>query len=278
MFDFLHAYNIVKSKDDMPSRSSISTTALIDVCESFEEELKKFFTKINIKSIATAYDLWTDSHGHRNYLNLSVQVIDKAWNLHCVNLGTDLLERPHLAVRIEEHIEKKLIQFGLHEMINVSVKDNGANVVACARNMAIKTGLTKENLDDFECVAHDLHLLIMKDVLGDEEHEELRELLKKVKSTHRALTYKLPDLRKQTIEDQSLQLQEFYKKLDEQIAEILEIEDDDEVVEVHTRAPTIIPPVAFKNSNDTRWDSTRILLKTRRENEGELLIFFRNIW
>lgn len=37
LFDFLRLYNIVKTKEDMPSRKTISNLALLDVCSSFED-------------------------------------------------------------------------------------------------------------------------------------------------------------------------------------------------------------------------------------------------
>lgn len=131
MFDFLKSYKIVQNRSDIPTRKAIYTTALTDICESFEDGFKRFLM-CELQSIGTAFDLWTD--GHDNYLNLSVQTIDKHWNLHFVNLGTDPIARPHKAVRIERHIEEKLAMFGLDQMINISVKDNGGNVIkACSK-------------------------------------------------------------------------------------------------------------------------------------------------
>lgn len=271
MFDFFRAYNIVKTKEDMPSRKAVSSTALSDIFESFESGIRRFFIQCDAKSISTAYDMWTDGHGHNNYINITVQIIDKLWNLQSINLGTDPLERPHTAVRIERHIEEKLVQFGLQNKINISVKDNGSNVKACARNMAAKTGLDRSQYDDFECFAHNLHLLIMKDVLNDLQHEELRALLKKIKSIHRALVYKLPELKKESIEEQSVEVQNFFLLLDDKISEILETEPGDIEIDVPMDVPRVTSTETFKNSNDTRWDSTRILLKTRRENEGKSL-------
>lgn len=58
-------------------------------------------------------------------------------------------------------------------------------------------------------------------------------------------------------------VQNFYMKLDNQIADILETED----VEIEIQLEIL------KKSNDTRWDSTRILLKTWRENEGKCFYY-----
>lgn len=163
LFDFLHSYKIVQNRSEMHCRKTVSTTALLDICESFEVGIKRFFAMCEPQSIATTYDMWTDGHGHHNYINLSVHFIDKQWNLQVVNLGTDPLERPHTAVRIEHHIEEKLIKFGLGGMVNISEKDDGSNVMACARNMTAKTGLLPAQFDDFKCMAHKMHLLLTKD-------------------------------------------------------------------------------------------------------------------
>lgn len=276
-FDFLKLYNVVKTKDDMPSRKTVSTAALLDVTSSFEDALKHFIKSCDPPAIATAFDLWTDGHSHNNYINLSVQIIDQLWNLHAINLGTDLMERPHTAVRIEKHINEKLAFYDLDKKINVSVKDNGANVMACARNMTAKTGLTRAEFDDYECFAHNIHLLLMKDVLKDPQHQELREVIAKVKAIHRALAYKLPDLKKQSIEGESIKVQQFYLLLDEGISDILDIETEDitegdvqqVVPEADVISPRVTQQVSFKNSNVTRWDSTRLMLKTRRDTQIE---------
>lgn len=187
-FDFLHDYNIVKNRSEMPSRKAVSTTALTDVCDAFEVKVKKFFQICDPSSIATTYDMWTDGHEHQNCINLSVQFIDKQWKLYVVNLGTDQLERPHTAVRNEEHIEDKLKQFELEDMINISVKENGDNIKACARKMSLSTEWNKTQSDDFECFAHNLHLLVMKDVLKDSRSVELKALIAKVKAIYRTLS------------------------------------------------------------------------------------------
>lgn len=93
-FDFFHYYKIVQNQSDKPSQTTVSTTALVDVCESFEVD-------------CYVVDMWTNGYDHQNCINLSVHFIDKLWNLHVVSLGTDPLERPHTAVRIENLIEEK---------------------------------------------------------------------------------------------------------------------------------------------------------------------------
>lgn len=267
-FDFLSEVKVVKTKTEMPSRKSVSSTALTEICNEFEDGIKRFFVMCEPLAIGTSFDMWTDSHGRNNYINLSVHFIDKLWNLRCVNLGTDPLERKHTAVRIEAHINEKLEFFSLSHHTNISVKDNGANVVAASRNMAIRTGIRKKDIDDYTCYAHNIHLLLMKDVLKDPRFAWLRDLILKVKKSHRTLVFKMPEMKKRNIAESSLKLQNFYVTMDEVVSEILEIEDDDE--DVHANPPPLpTAGVTFKASNDTRWDSTRVLLKTRRENEGE---------
>lgn len=87
MFDFLHGYGVVKNRADMPSRSAL-TTAVDDICETFEDGIKRIITLCDPQSIATSHDLWTDGSGN-NFITLSVHLIDKSWNLQVVNLGTD---------------------------------------------------------------------------------------------------------------------------------------------------------------------------------------------
>lgn len=108
--DFLKMYNVVKRKDDMPIPKTISTIALMDVCSSFEDALKHFIKSCNIPAIATAFDLWTEGHSHKSI----------SLNHRSANLGTDLMERPHTALRIEKHINEKLAFYDLDSKINIS--------------------------------------------------------------------------------------------------------------------------------------------------------------
>lgn len=271
LFDFLKECKVVKLKSEMPSRKSVSSTALTEVCNEFEDGIKRFFTISEPVAIGTSFDMWTDSHGRNNYINLSVHFIDKLWNLRCVNLGTDPLERRHTAVRIETHINEKLELFSLSHLTNISVKDNGANVIAASRNMAMKTGIQRNDIDDYTCYAHNIHLLLMKDILKNPRFVDLAALILKVKKSHRALVYKMPELKKRNIAESSLKLQNFFVAMDEVVSEILEIEDDDandDILVNLVSAPLPTAGVTFKASNDTRWDSTRVLLQTRRVNEG----------
>lgn len=271
-YDFLNETQVVKFKSEMPGRTMVSTTALEEICGEFEDGIKTFFRLCDPVAIATSFDLWSDSHAHNKYMNLSVHFLDKMWNLHCVNLGTEQFESPHTAVRIEEHINKKLEFYSLDHLVNISVKDNGANVVAASRNMALRTGLTRENIDDFTCYAHNIHLLLMTDLLKDPQCDFVRGMLKKVKKSHRALAFRIPEMRKRNIIESSLQLQNFFVTMEETITEILDVEDDDVEVDLsQARAPVPSGGVSFKPANDTRWDSTRVLLETRRANEGKFL-------
>lgn len=260
MFDFLHDYRIVKSRADMPSQLAL-TTALADLCDTFEDEIKRFVTRCDPQSIATSQDLWTDGNGN-NFITLSVHLIDKSWNFQVVNLGTDQLDRPHTTARIESHIEAKLTQFGLEKLINVSVKDNGSKVKVCARNMTAVTGLDPAQFDDFECFGHNLHLLLMRDVIQDSQHDELRALLKKVKAIHLAMSSKLQDLKKRNLEGK--EIQDFSVLFEEKIVDILKAEGRD------VGSDSESEEIRFKDANDQCGDSIRILLKTRRENEGKL--------
>lgn len=211
--DFLLAYNIVKRPEEMPSSRTVSRS-VTSIYKEVESGLTKFISFCKPQSVAAAYDMWTDKHGRNNYINISVQFVDKDWNLRNINLGTDPLSRPHTAVRIEAHIDSVFTKHNLQDLLLVSVKDNGANVKACAKSMAARMGFKDGNADDFECFAHNLHLLIMKDVLKDPLHEDLRLAIAKVKKTHRSLAFKSNELKQMSLEDQSLQLQNYLIQLD----------------------------------------------------------------
>lgn len=78
------------------------------------------------------------------------------------------------------------------------------------------------------------------------------------------MIYKIPKMKKRHIAESSLKLQNFYTTMDAEIIDILEVEDDEP-----PEAPVPTEGIVFKAANDTRWDSTRVLLKTRRDNAGE---------
>lgn len=164
-------------------------------------------------------------------------------------------------MRIESHIESKLAKHNLQDLLLISVKDNGSNVKACAKNMAAKLGFKGGNADDFECFAHNIHLLLMKDVSKNPLHADLLAAILKAKKTHRALAeaFKTSELKQMSLEDQSLNLQDYLLKLEGDIGKL-----SFKSYLMQQMRPT----VAFKNSNETRWDSTQVLLETRRLNEA----------
>lgn len=84
--------------------------------------------------------------------------------------------------------------------------------------------------------------------------------------------------RNKLIEEQSKKVQAFFISLDENITDLLEVESDDineqaEQLTIRTvMIPTMQPIESFENSNDTRWGSTQVMLKSRRENEGNNIL------
>lgn len=222
--DFLVDYHIVESKSEIPHRTTISRRALQDVVSETEKAIRKVIVQAEPICVALAYDLWTDAHARNPYANTTAIFIDKEWNLIRINLGTNPLEHPHTAVNLEKHFVSKIDEFGLNHLPMLAVKDNGANVKACAKLMSEKFGFSEKEADDQNCFAHCIHLLITSDVLKQKKaevvDEDLRRLVvgvNKIKRIHHALVYKKTDIARLHAENESLKLQGYLDSLDNEI-------------------------------------------------------------
>ena len=85
--------------------------------------------KTDVKTISFTTDAWTSLSGDQ-FLSLTIQVIDKNWNLHCFTPYIRPFPQNHTGVNISVCLDEMLEKFGLDNIDwdLFSVNDNASNM------------------------------------------------------------------------------------------------------------------------------------------------------
>ena len=75
----------------------------------------------------------------------------------------------------------------------------------------------------FGCAAHNLHLLLMSDTLKAKGHQATRDLIYKVKRTHKSLSFKLNEMKEQSLRNKNSKLDKYLCELEYTIGKIINI-------------------------------------------------------
>lgn len=177
---FLNAYNV----QNYPTGQNVADTALLDIYTYFKNETINML-KNSPNHIGLTLDCWTDSHKRRAYV---VYRAHFTINFSCnvLTLKTCLLPHPHTAQKLIESIESTLEEYNLNEKKITCVTDNGSNIVKALRILKIHR---------LSCTAHNLHLFLTKDILGNSEFSVLNDIIFKLKQIYKTLMFRYDDLK-----------------------------------------------------------------------------------
>lgn len=68
-------FNIIANDDDIPSRNTISGSALSDVYESMLNKVKENIVQDAASHFAVTFDLWTDQYRRLNYITFKLHYL-----------------------------------------------------------------------------------------------------------------------------------------------------------------------------------------------------------
>lgn len=182
---FLDFMKYLNPKTSLPSRSTISISALDDIYACVKG---KFIEKIsNAPAHGTVtMDFWSDKHYHTAYVTYTYHFMDK-WTIQSAVLKTACFDHPHTGARIKSDLENTLHEFGLSNKMITAVTDGGTSLINACNLMNIRRN---------GCINHAIHNLITTDLMGKKTpFAPLRDLMAKLRMTHYKLTYKHRELK-----------------------------------------------------------------------------------
>lgn len=228
-----------------------------------------------------------------SYVTYTLHFINKDWKLIDFTLKTAQFDHPHTGETIKENFDDCLVEFKLKNKEIDATTDNGSNIVKACRIMS--------NVTRLGCIAHALHNLLMADLLKHKDMKRVTSLIVKLKIIYRLLLFKHDKLKKIHQLQNSNLLQEF-ETLDKIISteelitnfnNAVEVEDDVEDNENILSRPSVAESssdkenevecqqlpnqskfTSIKNSNDTRWNSTLVMIDSFLKNKGT---FYKHI-
>ena len=240
----------------MPTGTHLSNHVLPLV---YEHTSQTIFDLLNqeFRSGFLCIDMWSESNFRYDYIAFNLFWMDTQLDLHKTLLDISPFTRPHTAARIIEQINDQLSTYNLNSNQIFFMIDNGANLIAAMNQGGFEYG---------HCLAHNIHLLIINDALGNcrLNGNRLQLLLSKLKKMYNYFKY-----RKQFLEDLRHEV----------VAQLMEINYDDMTLDerypavhiIHTLSPDLNRDelinelehfVCIRNHLPSRWGTLRSSLKS----------------
>ncbi|CAG5037111.1 unnamed protein product [Parnassius apollo] len=259
MNDFFQKYDIIANKEDMPSRDTVSRTALDDVYESMLDNVKVQIKTDVAGHAAITFDIWSDKYRHLNYITLTLHYLTTDFELKSFTLCTKLIEGKKTGEKIQAILLDIKECFDLQEKVLHSVTDAGSNV---------KRAISLAALDSHLCLGHGLHNLVTVDGIG--RVPELDKLIKKCKKIVKTVRYRLPELERAAEKEQI----EFLQSL-ERVSEHLEMDENEPIIDDEGSESNSVSGLqtsdefgnmnhvpSIKTSSPTRWHSMLAMLES----------------
>ncbi|XP_063538116.1 uncharacterized protein LOC134747422 [Cydia strobilella] len=222
MIDFFKKYDIIVTDQDLPSRYTISRTALDDVYEMMLKNVKEQIKESSPKHVSVTFDLWTDRYRRLNYITFTLHYLTADFELKSFTLNTKLAQGKKTGEMILEMLNKTVAEFGLCDKTLHVVTDAGSNV---------KRAIALGNLDGHLCLGHGLHNLVIVD--GIKRVPEVDAVVTKCKKIVKSIRYRLPDLEIEVETEQRKFLQEI-----DSVGEDIEFDKNEPMVDEDLSSPT----------------------------------------
>ncbi|CAF2386215.1 unnamed protein product [Rotaria sp. Silwood2] len=181
--DFLMAYNIVNTVDDIRSRATLNPFHLNQLYNAYMDRLNEELKEAPYFPGMTC-DMWTDKYRHRSCICFTLRFVDSLFISHSYTLLNEPFDHPHTAEAIKQRLIKVCDDFGLNSGKIIIASDKGSNVQKAWRLVHVM---------HLSRAAHGLHNLLMVDVIP--KIDGLSELLDKVQTIISKLRYRENELR-----------------------------------------------------------------------------------
>ena len=194
----------------MPSRTTLSDTALDDIYDVVKEQFLLELKSNDISSICVMYDGWSDRKG-LPYVGIRIPYIRKDWEHRVITLSCKLLHG-HTSDNLGTYIKEEIKTFNLDiKKQKIFMTHNGAANMMKASRILQSCHIT-------HCLAHSLHLLLVKD--GIEKVAELNSIIEKCGEINKKLHFKGCELQN---EKQNLKNIEVFENIMAKVSEVNEI-------------------------------------------------------
>ncbi|CAF4407665.1 unnamed protein product [Rotaria sp. Silwood2] len=181
--DFLMAYNIVNTVDNIRSRATLNPFHLNQLYNAYMDRLNEELKEAPYFPGMTC-DMWTDKYRHRSCVCFTLHFVDSLFISHSYTLRNEPFDHPHAAEAIKQRLIKVCDDFGLNSGKIIIASDKGSNVQKAWRLVHVM---------HLSRAAHGLHNLLMVDVIP--KIDGLSELLDKVQTIISKLRYRENELR-----------------------------------------------------------------------------------
>lgn len=170
---------------NLPSRKTIAGGALDETYICFKNRLIELLSHAP-KFATMTLDFWTDKYKRISYITYTYHYMHQ-WQINTFVLKTTAFGQSTTSENIKQHFEDTLEEFKLTEKNITVVTDGGSNMIKACRLL---------NLCRMGCIAHKIHLLIMKDLI---RHPTMKlffvQFLGKLRGIHYVLIFKYQELK-----------------------------------------------------------------------------------
>lgn len=108
---------VVNSRDQFPSPSCISGSALNDVYLAVHNKLKQKLLEAP-SVIVIMLDMWIDAYAKVPYINISIQYFSIDFQLKVYQICTKRFDHPHTAKNLAEILTTTLAEFELDNLVS----------------------------------------------------------------------------------------------------------------------------------------------------------------
>ncbi|KAK3911576.1 Transposable element Hobo transposase, partial [Frankliniella fusca] len=190
--DFMKKYNVIGPNEVLPSRVTVSGTALRDVYNTMFAFVKREVGKASPYG-AISLDGWSDSSRRNSYFAFIYDAITDHLEKRRFVLQTTVCNEKKDHLQIIKEINFVLRRFELEDKDITYVTDKGSNMLK-----AIQTMGTPHHL----CLGHGVHNLVSKD--GIQAVPIVATLCKKARAVCKAVRYRAPTLERENTKQQQL--------------------------------------------------------------------------
>lgn len=186
--EFKKLVHSLDSRYVIPCRKTIKN----DVIIRFTDCKKDIYTYLNsfTSKIALTTDIWTCSITRQSYLGITIHFITNFWEMKKCLIDIVLLQDSHSSSLIVNQILSTLEEFNINDRVISLTTDNGGNMVACGRDLAIELDKEFSNLsfNHYRCAAHIINLAVKAGLkCVDSAIIKLRQLVIKVRNSQKLI-------------------------------------------------------------------------------------------
>ena len=118
----------------LPSRNTLSRTALYDVCDTLRNKVKEELSDVIGRTLCVMFDGWSDKYRRYPYIGIRISFVNKNWVYRLITVSLKIVEK-HTAENLSSHVRQELAALGinLQSVQLFTTHDGAANMVKTSR-------------------------------------------------------------------------------------------------------------------------------------------------